>query len=48
MKLKKKITDHDHGKFITAQELNKLTTDNFAARLKQINLASINDILQIF
>ena len=44
MKSKKKDTDHDHGIYIITQELNKLTADNFAARLKQANLASKNDI----
>ena len=44
MKWKKKDTDHDHGIYIITQELNKLTADNFAARLKQANLASKNDI----
>ena len=37
-------TDHDHDKYITTQEFNKLTADNFTARLKQANLASKNDI----
>ena len=37
MKLKKKILDHDHGKYITTQVFNKLTADNFAAKLKQAN-----------
>ena len=40
----KKITDHDHAKYITAQECNKLVSDNFAAVLAQLNLASKNDI----
>ena len=31
MKLKK-ITDHDHDKYVTTQ-VNKLTSENFAARL---------------
>ena len=26
-----KITDHDNDKYITTQEFNKLTTENFAA-----------------
>ena len=39
-KIEKRITHHDHGKYITTQEFNKLTVDNFAARLKQANLAS--------
>ena len=37
-------TDHDHEKHITTQEFNKLTSENFAARLAQANLASKNDI----
>ena len=43
MKLKK-ITDHHHDKYITTPEFNKLTAENFAARLVQANLASKNDI----
>ena len=39
MKLKK-ITDHHHDKYITTPEFNKLTAENFAARLVQANLAS--------
>ena len=31
----KKIVDHDHDKYITTQEFNKLTTENSTARLKQ-------------
>ena len=31
MKLKR-ITDHDHNKYITTPEFNKLTSENFAAR----------------
>ena len=30
--------------YITTQEFNKLTSENFAVRLKQGNLASKNDI----
>ena len=33
----------DHTKYITIQQLNKLTAENFAARLKQISLLSKND-----
>ena len=37
---------HDNFKYITTQEFNKLTAENFAARLKQANfdnkLASFN------
>ena len=44
MEIEKKITDHDHYKYITTPEFNKLTAENFAARLKQANLASKTDI----
>ena len=43
-KKKMKMLDHVHDKYITTQEFNKLTVENFAARLKQANLASKNDI----
>ena len=39
-----KINDHGHPKYIATQEFNKLTSDNFTARLAQANLASKNDI----
>ena len=43
--MENKITlDHDHDKYITTQEFNKLTAENFTTRLKQANLASNNDI----
>ena len=41
----KKYTDH--AKYITAQEFNKLTGYNFAARLKQANLVSNDNISDI-
>ena len=31
--IEKKITDHNHDKYITTPEFNKLTSENFAARL---------------
>ena len=37
MKLKKKITNHKHDKYITTSEFKKLTAENFAARLAQAN-----------
>ena len=37
-------TNHDHDKYITTEEFNNLTSENFTARLKQTNLASKNDI----
>ena len=44
-KIKDKITiDHDHDKYITTQEFNKLTSENFTARLKQANLATKAEI----
>ena len=41
----KKNTDHDHSnKYITTQEFNKVTVENFVSRLAQANLASKNYI----
>ena len=37
-------TDHDDDKYITTPEFNNLAAENFAARLKQANLSSKNDI----
>ena len=39
-----KNTDHDHDKYITTLEFNKLTSENIASRLKQKNVASLSDI----
>ena len=33
--IEKKITNHDHDKYITTLEFNNLTTKTFAARLAQ-------------
>ena len=41
--VEKKITDHGHDKYITTPEFNKLTVENFAARLAQANLATKSD-----
>ena len=41
--LEKKLTDHKHNKYITTPEFNKLTTENFAAKLKQENLVTKTD-----
>ena len=38
-KKNKTATDHDYDKYITTQELNKLKSENFTARLKQTNIA---------
>ena len=41
--IEKKITEHDHSnKYITTQEFDKLTSENFASRLAQANLAGKN------
>ena len=37
-------TDHDNGKYITAQRFNKLTSENFTTRRKQAHLGSKNNI----
>ena len=42
--IEKKITDHNHERYITTAEFNKLTSEHFAARLKQANLADKSDI----
>ena len=42
--IEKKMTDHDHDKYITTPEFNKLKAENFAARLAQVNLASKSHI----
>ena len=46
-KIEKKTLDHDNGKYTTTQEINKLMEYNSAARLKQANLASKNDITDL-
>ena len=38
--IEKKIIDHDHAKYITIQEFNKLMAGNFTVRLKQANLTT--------
>ena len=35
--------DHDHDKYITTSKFNKLTTENFAARLTQAHLVTKTD-----
>ena len=42
--IEKKTTDHDHDKYITTPESNKLTAESLAAKLSQVNLASKSDI----
>ena len=38
-----KITDYNHKKYITTPEFNKLTAENFAARLTQASLVTKTD-----
>ena len=38
--IENKVTDHNHDKYITTTELNKLTAEKFAAKLAQANLAT--------
>ena len=42
--IKKKTLDFDYTKYITKQEFNKLTADNFAAILAQAKLVTKDDI----
>ena len=39
----KKISDHNHYRYITTSEFNKLTGENVAARLTQENLVTKTD-----
>ena len=41
--LEKKITDHNHDKYITIPEFNKPTAQNFAARLAKAKLITKTD-----
>ena len=38
--IEKKITDHNHDKYITTPKFNKLTAEHFATRLAQANLVT--------
>ena len=38
--IEKKISDHNHDKYITTPEFNKLLSQNFAPRLMQANLVT--------
>ena len=41
----KTITDHDHYiRYITKQEFNQLAVENFAPRLKEVNVANKSNI----
>ena len=42
--IEKRISNYDYDKYITSQEFNKSTAENFSPKLAQANLASKNDI----
>ena len=42
-KIEKKITDHNHDKYIATLEFNSLAADVFNARLKQADLVTKTD-----
>ena len=42
--IEKKLTDHNHDKYITTTEFNKLATDAVNARIAQANLVKKTDI----
>ena len=41
--LKKKLTDHNHNKYVTSPELNTLAANVFNARLARANLITKTD-----
>ena len=41
--IEKNLTDHNHDKYITIPKFNKLSTDDFNARLAQANLITKTD-----
>ena len=41
--IEKKLTDHNHDKYITTPEFNNLAADVFNARLAQANLVTKTD-----
>ena len=43
-KIGKNILYHDHAKYITTQEFNNLTTDNFATRIGQAKITTEDDV----
>ena len=42
--IEKKVTDHNHDKYITTPEFNKFTAEIFAAGLAQANLVTKTDL----
>ena len=43
IEIEKKLPDHNHNKYITTTEFNKLATDKFNARIVQANLVKMTD-----
>ena len=41
--IENKVNEHNHDKYITTPEFNRLTTENFKARLVQANLITRTD-----
>ena len=41
--IENKITDHNHDKYVTPPEFNKLTAENFKARLAKADLVTKTD-----
>ena len=41
--IEKKVTDHNHDKYITTPEFNKFTAEMFATRLAKANLMTKTD-----
>ena len=45
--IEKKLTDHNHDKYIGTQEFNKLAADVFNTRLAQANVVKKKQILML-
>ena len=43
--IEKKVTDHDHDRYITTSEFNNLTADKFTVRLAQAKKTDFDDKL---
>ena len=41
--IEKKVSDHNHDKYITTPEFNKIITENFKSRSAQANLVTKTD-----
>ena len=41
--IEKKLTDHNHDKYITTPEFNKFIAEGFAARFAKVNLVTKTD-----